>query len=101
MRRFEPARHSTLWPAKRTTGMRRSLHPHLAAQDALVELRVERQVAALAVEEEQRVGDPGRIEAVVHQLDLAVLEGAGRLDLGRETQEQRPRVGRQLALHVP
>ena len=65
-------------------------------RDALVERRVEPHEGLRGgIVEIDRIADGVRIEALLHQIDLLLLEGRGHVDVLAEAQEHRPRIVRQ------
>src|SRR5688572_6266837 len=84
-------------PSPTTTTITSTLEIELVLDDRAVELAGQHLVGgALRREHVQRIGDLRRIEAILPEVTLHLLERAGDLELGLHAQEPRHRIGRQL-----
>src|SRR3954447_6666776 len=73
-----------------------ALSPDRAVYDLRIDLGIECDIGArFRLRHEQRVCYRVRIETLPRQRALLLLESLGRIELARDTDEERPRVGRQ------
>src|SRR4051794_262308 len=87
---------------RRGRDLLRSSKSYPTRTDVAIERRSEADVCLqFRMQEEYRVAGGARVETLLHQLDLSLLEGRRSVDLARDAQEHRAGIDREPSRHVP